>query len=129
MIIPTRKSVASLLALALLLLAAGCREGSSSTTSKEWDAYVSQFLDSYFSAHPDVAVIAGRHEFDGKLPDWSAEGIKKEIQRLHAERDRAAAFKEGSLDERQRFEREYLIARVDQDLFWLESVEWPFPES
>jgi hypothetical protein len=83
-------------------------------------------MDSYFAAHPDVAVIAGRHEFDGKLPDWSVEGIKKEVQRLRAERERATAFKEESLDDRQRFEREYLVARVDQDLFWLESVEWPF---
>ena len=67
---------------------------SARATSKEWDAYVGQFLDSYFAAHPDVAIIAGRHEFDGKLPDWSAEGIRKEIQRLHSERDRATAFSE-----------------------------------
>lgn len=130
MIISTRKTVASLVALALalafFLLGAGCRQGPTSTTSKEWDAYVTQYLDSYLAAHPDVAVVAGRHEFDGKLPDWSAEGIKKEIQRLHAEHDRASAFTESSLDARQRFEREYLVARVDQDLFWLESVEWPF---
>ena len=126
MIMPTRKSVACVLALALLLLGAACRQSSTATASKEWDDYVRQFLDSYFAAHPDVAVIAGRHEFDGKLPDWSAEGIKKEIQRLHSERDRANAFKEESLDARQRFEREYLVARVDQDLFWWESVEWPF---
>ncbi|HXM36117.1 MAG TPA: DUF885 domain-containing protein [Pyrinomonadaceae bacterium] len=122
----TRKRIAGVLALALLLLSAACRESSTSTASKEWDAYVAQFLDSYFAAHPDVAVIAGRHDFDGKLPDWSAAGIKKEIQRLHTERDRASTFKEASLDARQRFEREYLIARVDHDLFWLESLEWPF---
>jgi hypothetical protein len=95
-------------------------------TSKEWDGYVSQFLDSYFAAHPDVAVIAGRHEFDGKLPDWSAAGIKNEIARLHSEHDRASAFKDDSLDARQRFERQYVLARLDQDLFWLESLEWPF---
>ena len=119
----TRKAIAILLASTLLLLGIACRQ---SASSKEWDAYVAQFLDSYFAAHPDVAVIAGRHEFDGKLPDWSAAGIKQEIQRLHSERDRANAFKESSLDQRQRFERNYLVARVDQDLFWLESLEWPF---
>ena len=123
---PVQKSVACLLALTLLLLGGACHAGSTSGASKEWDAYVGQFLDSYFTAHPDVAIIAGRHEFDGKLPDWSAEGIRKEIQRLHAERERATAFSEKSLDARQRFEREYLVARVDQDLFWLETVEWPF---
>ena len=118
----------------LLLPAAGCQDVSkptgpaqrSSAPFPAWDAYVNDFLNSYFAAHPDVAVSAGRHEFDGKLPDWSAEGIKKEVQRLHSERDRAAAFKDDSLDERQRFEREYLIAQIDKDLFWLDSAQWPF---
>jgi len=126
MITPTRKSLTSVLALTLLLLSVSCRQSSPATPSKEWDSYVTQFLDSYFAAHPDVAVVAGRHEFDGKLPDWSAAGIKQEIQRLHAERERASAFPEGKLDPRQRFERQYLVAQVDHDLFWLESLEWPF---
>jgi hypothetical protein len=94
--------------------------------SAAWDAYVGEFLESYFVAQPGVAVWAGRHEFDGKLPDWSAAGIKREIQRLHAQRDRAAAFPNEALDARQRFERDYLIARVDRDLFWQESLQWPF---
>jgi len=119
---PTRKRILILSALVMLLLGVNCRQ---STSANGWDTYVTQFLDGYFTAHPDVAVIAGRHEFDGKLPDWSADGIKKEIQRLHAERDRANAFRDRDLDERQRFEREYLVARVDQDLFWLESLQWP----
>src|ERR1700704_395273 len=56
--------------------------------SKAWDSYVNDFIEAYFVAHPDFAVHAGRHDFDGKLPDWSAEGIAKEIRRLHAEKDR-----------------------------------------
>jgi hypothetical protein len=93
--------------------------------SAEWDKYVGDFLDSYFVAHPDVAVLAGRHEFDGKLPDWSDAGLKKEIQRLHSERDRANDFKEAALEVRQRFERNYVVAQIDKDLFWLESADWP----
>src|SRR5258707_14213056 len=103
----TPNHVACMLALMLLLLSLACQPASTPTTStaskassKEWDAYVNQFIDAYFVAHPDVAVVAGRHEFDGKLPDWSAEGIRKEIQRLHSERDRGAGFKDESLDER-----------------------------
>jgi hypothetical protein len=93
--------------------------------STSWDSYVSEFLESYFVAHPDFAVRAGRHEFDGKLPDWSAEGIAKEIKRLHTEKDRVAAFADSGLDERQRFELGYVASRIDEDLFWLESAEWP----
>ncbi|HEY8622488.1 MAG TPA: DUF885 domain-containing protein, partial [Casimicrobiaceae bacterium] len=131
---PTLAKRASLATLALLLLLAACQQATrppvASTAppaaSAAWDAYVNEFLESYFVAHPGVAVWAGRHEFDGKLPDWSAAGIKREIQRLHAERDRATAFPNQALDTRQRFERDYLIVQIDRDLFWQESLEWPF---
>jgi hypothetical protein len=85
-----------------------------------------EFLEAYFVAHPDFAVRAGRHDFDGKLADFSAEGIRKEIARLRTEKDRISKFRESSLNARERFEREYLQSVVDADLFWLESVEWPF---
>jgi uncharacterized protein (DUF885 family) len=121
---------------ALTLSLAGCQQSApqapnqpaaaASTSSKEWDAFVASFLNDYFAANPTVAVYAGRHEYDGKLPDWSDAGIKKEIARLHAERDQASAFTDASLDERQRFERDYLIAQIDKDLFWLEKAEWPY---
>lgn len=96
------------------------------TQSKDWPGYLNEFLDAYFVAHPDFAVRAGKHEFDGKLPDWSADGIKKEIQRLRAVRERLRSFKDSALDERQRFERDYVGSVVDADLFWLESAEWPY---
>ncbi|MFN2516307.1 MAG: DUF885 domain-containing protein [Pyrinomonadaceae bacterium] len=95
----------------------------SGTTS--WDSYVNEFLEAYFAAHPDFAVRAGRHEFDGQLPDWSAEGIAKEGKRLHAEKDRVKNFPDTALDDRQRFERDYIASIIDSDLFWLESAEWP----
>ena len=72
------------------------------------------------------AVFAGRHEYDGLLPDWSAEGIASEIRRLHTFRDRALAVPEASLDEDARFERDNFVARMDRDLFWLETAEAPF---
>ena len=52
---------------------------------EQWDAYVSEFIDSYFLAHPDAAVASGLHEFDGKLPDWSKAGLEQEISRLRTE--------------------------------------------
>src|ERR1700749_138276 len=126
------------LILALLFALSGCQQQpmpqtsnqtstpAASPQSQQWDAFVGKFLDDYFAAHPDVAVYAGRHEFDGKLPDWSDARIKKEIARLHAERDKAAQFADSSLDDRQRFERDYLIAQVDKDLFWMEKAEAPY---
>lgn len=113
-------------ALAFLILLAGCHNVRQPRTSAEWDQYVSGYLDEYFTAHPDIAVSMGRHEFDGKLPDFSKEGIDREIARLHSEHDRATAFKKEDLDARQQFERDYLIAEIESDLFWLETARWPY---
>src|SRR5256885_9093590 len=100
-------------AFTFLLFFAACQQTNQPTNqppmtvsdSKSWDSYVNEFIESYFVARPDFAVRAGRHEFDGKLPDWSAEGLKKEVARLHAEKDRVAGFQDGTLSERQRLER------------------------
>jgi hypothetical protein len=109
----------------VLLLLAGCRATPKPVTSPEWDQYVTSFLDDYFAAHPDFAVTQGRHEFDGKLPDFSKAGLGKEAARLHTERTRAAGFTE-NLDSKQQFEREYVLAAIDADLFWLESARRPY---
>lgn len=121
-------------AFAFLLCSSACQQATqpnnqaamNSNDSKSWDAYVNEFIEAYFVAHPDFAVRAGRHEFDGKLPDWSAEGVAREIKRLHAEKDHVAGFPDSALDERQRFERGYVASVIDGDLFWLDSAEWPF---
>lgn len=120
-------------AFALLLIAFGCKHSTRRSNqeamkndAKSWDASVNEFLAAYFVARPDFAVRAGRHEFDGKLPDWSAEGIAREIKRLHAVKDQLTSFRDGALDRRQRFERDYVLSVINADLFWLESAEWPY---
>lgn len=119
-----------LLLFACLIVSVACRQATRqakvNSQGQTWDAFVAEFLDSYFAAHPDFAVRAGKHEFDGKLPDWSSAGIANEIKRLHAEKERITTFSNSALDKNQRFEREYISAVIDSDLFWLESAEWPF---
>ena len=109
-----------------LLLLTGCHTASKPRAPADWDKYVSDYLDVYFAVHPDIAVSAGRHEFDGKRPDFSHAAIDAEIARLHAERARAAAFDDRSLNQQQRFERDYLLAAIDSDLFWMETAQWPW---
>src|SRR5687767_741097 len=117
----------------IILFAVSCQpvnqsknQKATSESSQSWDSFVNEFLESYFVSHPDFAVNAGRHEFDGKLPDWSSEGIAAENRRLRGMKDRARAFADATLDERQRFERDYLVSVVDGELFWRESAERPF---
>jgi hypothetical protein len=110
---------------ALSLLLAGCASTPKPEATQDWNTYLNGYLEAYFRVHPDVAVIEGRHEFDGKFPDLSKQAIDAEISRLHAERTRAAAFANGLTDD-QRFERDYLIAAIDSDLFWMEAAQWPY---
>ncbi|MGH9821093.1 MAG: DUF885 family protein, partial [Pyrinomonadaceae bacterium] len=93
--------------------------------SAKWDGYVDQFLKDYFDANPQFGAYQGKHEYDGKLADWSEAGLKKEIERLKSERGKASAFKDADLDDRQRFERDYLIAQIDKDIFWRETADQP----
>lgn len=90
-----------------------------------WDTYLNQFLEDYFLARPDVAINAGRHEFDGKLPDWSAAGLEREVRRLRAEKELVLRFRSG-LTQRQNLERNYVLSVINADLFWLANAEWPF---
>jgi len=121
-----RHAILSLLLAGLVLLSGCSRKPAEQTSSAAWNSYVSAFLESTFAANPDLAVYQGRHEFDGKLPDWSPAAIKQEIDRLRAERAKAVAFDAATLDTHQRFERDYAVAVIDGRLFWLASAEWPF---
>ena len=93
---------------------------------ESWEKFVTRQIEAHISNHPQWAVFQGRHEYDGQLPDWSRAGIEKEIARLHQVRDEAMAFAEDQLSAEQRYQREYLVSRVDQDLFWTEKARYPF---
>lgn len=106
----------------MLMTLVGCRPDAAA----RWDGFVNDFVESYFRANPHVAVYQGRHEFDGELPDWSAEGLRAQAASLHRVRDEALALDSAELDAPRRFEREYLVAVVDGELFWLERAEGPW---
>ncbi len=90
-----------------------------------WEPFVERYIEGYLAAHPAFAVAQGRHEYDGQLPDWSADGIRAEIARLQGMREEALAFDEQSLGEEGAFQREYLLAFIDRNLFWLDKADWP----
>jgi uncharacterized protein (DUF885 family) len=105
--------------------ASGAPKGPS-PASQGWNKLTAGFIQSYFNARPFFAAQSGRHEFDGQLPDLSNHGIRREIARLHDERDQIAAVDPNTLQPRERFDREYLLAVVDRDLFWMEKAKFPF---
>jgi len=94
--------------------------------SQAWNQFVDDYIEGFLAAHPAFAVVAGRHEYDGMLPDWSLEGILEEINRLKAVREDALQFDAAELGPVGQYQRDYLLAVTDRSLFWLEKAEWPF---
>jgi uncharacterized protein (DUF885 family) len=90
-----------------------------------WQAQVDAFIAGWFQRNPTDAANAGKHEYDGKLPDWSAAGLKENIAWLHGQRDGIAAFGDDKLGATQRFQRDYVLAEIDKSLFWLEDSGFP----
>jgi len=97
-----------------------------SHAASAWDGYVDRFLEQHFQANPAFAVNAGRHEFDGRLPDYSADALRREVARLKQARADLDAFDTGVMTAQQRFERDYLRDVLDEKRFWIDEAQWPY---
>src|SRR5262245_4691435 len=94
--VPARRSLCILTVL-LAVLAGGCATtpapppGSpgQASGSAEWTRHLRDFENGYFARNPTFAVQQGRHEYDGRLPDWSAAGIRAAAQWLHGQHTQA----------------------------------------
>jgi len=118
----------------LLLVLTACNQSTppppkpkgASPASAAWLKQSNHLIEDYMMARPSFAVQAGRHEFDGQLPDLSAHGLKREIALLHDQREQISAVDPKTLEPRERFDRAYLLAVLDKDLFWIEKTQFPF---
>jgi hypothetical protein len=130
--------VATLAAVVAVALLAGCRQDTAPAPSTQtpapavadrnaaFETAVDAFIDGAFQHYPTFAANSGKHEFDGKLPDYSPAGLKATGDWLHAQRDEFAAFTDAQLDDRRRFQRDYVLAVIDGNLFWLEESGFPY---
>lgn len=117
-----------LLALVLVFALLPCVATAADTPSADvaWAAHVTRFLDAHFAANPVSAVYAGRHEFDGRLPDLSGPALQRNVALLEDERARTLAFDATQLSGAHQRERQYLLAALDVDLFWGKEAQWPY---
>ena len=127
------KSRYMLLAAVAAASIAGCRasdlpqnnaaETATAPASTEWATFMNDYIEATFKANPPFAATAGRHEFDGQLPDWSEAGIKNEVTRLKNAVAAAEKFDPAKLSENERFERAYLIAQAKGSLFFIDAAD------
>jgi len=123
----------SLVLLAFASLLFGCQApseppappGAPPPQSAAWDAFRDAFIEDYFELNPSFAVDQGRHELDGEIGDWSAASFSLQTEFLRATAAGAEAFDGAQLAPAQRFERDYLVAVVRRELFWLDDADEP----
>jgi len=122
---------------ALLILAAGCsREpapapappaaSAAKAEDASWSAFSSGFIEARMKADPYFAVGAGRHEFDGQMPDWSRAAFDADAAMLRESLAAAEKFDAATLNAQERFERDYLVWVIETQLFWQTNAEEPF---
>ena len=88
-----------------------------------WKDFVQQTIDKWLALDPAFAVYQGAHQYDGKLPDWSAVGLKARGDFLRAVIAQGRSYTK--LTGADAFERDYLVQVAQGQLFWLEDADQP----
>jgi hypothetical protein len=96
------------------------------TPAADFPSLVSSFIEARMKRDPYFAVQAGRHEFDGQMPDWSRAAIDADIVELTDFKAQLAKLDPATLSDAQKFEHEYLAWVIDRDIFWMSSADQPF---
>ena len=96
------------------------------TTQERYRQAADAFFDAYMAHHPTTAVELGLHQYDGKLPDMTAEGIKARSAWLAGQLAAIEAFPAAELDAVSQVERDALIAEIKGTLFDIEVLREPF---
>jgi uncharacterized protein (DUF885 family) len=119
----TRKILyTSILFLFCFIFGAGCIKHN----PPSWDTFVFEFTETYFKMNPDRAVANGRHEYDGVLPDYSEKGIREQTNWYKKQREQIQEFEDAYLLPYQRIEKKNLLRVIDENVFWLETMRWPY---
>lgn len=123
--LPTVVRAATIVAAVALL--AGCavpEEEPAPSPPTSWERFADEFMQAYFDVLPTSGVWAGRHEYDGRLPDVSAAGIARRVAMLRDFASRAEGdFPADSLTPGEDLQRRQLIAALDGMLFWVQDAE------
>lgn len=90
-----------------------------------FDEVTAKALDDYLAARPNAAVEVGLHAYDGKLPDFTADGLKAQVAMAAATIEALEAFDPKSLDDVQRAERAALLTTLEEVRFRIEVLKEP----
>ena len=88
-----------------------------------WDSLVDENFDqAYFRFQPTAGTMAGLHQYDVQLEDYSRAGVDREIETLRRFESRFAGVDAKGLDEVQAADREILLGTIRGRLLTLETI-------
>ncbi len=96
---------------------------SAPSTNTQFQHLADEYLDTlYLPDNPTAAVGLGLHQYDAKLEDYSASGIKDRIARLKQFEQRVSAVNPTELDVATQGDRDLVLNDIRSDLLTLEVI-------
>jgi uncharacterized protein (DUF885 family) len=98
------------------------------TTAARFTSAADAFYQEYMERSPTHAMWLGLHQYDGKLPDVTAQGIAGRVEWLRSSLATFEAFAPADLDAERVIEREVLLTSLHGQLFDLDVRRRPFSD-
>ncbi len=89
------------------------------TARPPWAEFATQTVAEYYRRNPEVAVDAGLHQYDGQISDFGADAVAEYLAWVKEIRSEAEAY--SGLEGTEAFERDYLVAAMNDEVFDLET--------
>ena len=91
--------------------------------SAEFARFVDRYLDDFARRHPSIAAGNGIHDHDGRMDDFSADGIAAEVAALRRDATTLNAFDDKRLTPDERADRQILLGVIDGWLLEQETLQ------
>ena len=105
----------------------GCSGGQQETTTSDaalpWETFAARVIAEYYERNPETAVDAGLHEYDGLMSDYSLDALDEYASWLDDVVAETSAYE--NLEGIEAFERDYILAQMRGQLFWLRESDYP----
>jgi len=96
--------------------------GARMLVARAFQPTVNQFIEAELKLYPERATALGDHRFDTRVDDHSAAGIARIVSHANRWAKIFRTFDDNSLSPNSVADREWLLAKIDEELLWNERV-------
>jgi Bacterial protein of unknown function (DUF885) len=84
---------------------------------EQFVAIAERVVEALLETDPGTAGFAGDHRFDGRLPDFSAEAVVRDVAMLREAAGALSQVDDDTLDPQERVDCQVLLSQIDRELF------------